>query len=298
MEPPGPLANLGATCWLNSLLQALFSCRAFVQAAAAMAAAPRSPLGAALGGCASAMRARDPWAAAPVAGALATGVARLRPAGQPFGAGQESASEALTYMLELLEPEPGLTALFLLRRETLTHCEACAAAVPPPVGERALAGEARDEARMVVLPDRRAAASPEGFAARLYCEAEEVQGYVCPRCGTRGPALQVRRLRRAPPLLVCVFAGRYGTEPGGPPRAYPETFALPGTASPLRYQLRAVIDHRGTLGGGHYTARCRRGGQTYSCNDSAVAAEPEGLTATPFTYLAFYEQQETEGGTV
>jgi ubiquitin C-terminal hydrolase len=54
------------------------------------------------------------------------------------------------------------------------------------------------------------------------------------------------------------------------------------------YSVRAVVNHSGTLGSGHYTAVCARGLTWYVYNDSHVSSrEPPTEKASETVYLAF-----------
>jgi ubiquitin C-terminal hydrolase len=59
--------------------------------------------------------------------------------------------------------------------------------------------------------------------------------------------------------------------------------------SPPRYELIAVADHRGSLGGGHYTARgrCLADGSWVECNDSLVLPidAPSGSSGDAYMLL-------------
>lgn len=64
-----------------------------------------------------------------------------------------------------------------------------------------------------------------------------------------------------------------------------------------RYELFAVANHMGSLGGGHYTATCRRkteqGKQAwYSFNDSSVDPIGQDSVGGSKAYVLFYQMSE------
>lgn len=102
--------------------------------------------------------------------------------------------------------------------------------------------------------------------------------YRCDGCGQRGTCSRRMSVRRAPlTLVVCLtrFCGA-SMQKLEDALLLPEHTSLGGR----QYELCAVIDHAGTLAGGHYTARRRGecGGSSsapwVTCNDSFVSPCP------------------------
>jgi ubiquitin C-terminal hydrolase len=59
-------------------------------------------------------------------------------------------------------------------------------------------------------------------------------------------------------------------------------------ASPVHFQLKAIINHSGTLRGGHYTAFGKRGERWLSFNDEKVTEMDPPKDGSPAPYLLFY----------
>ena len=306
--PEFGLANPGVQCYFNSLLQALLSCSSFV---GALRAPPndlaRTATGAALAALAAAAdRAGGGDAEAPSARAarllevLKGDLAARRPHRHASftAAGQNSASEALELLLDMVEPEEspaarlehgagggdaGLGALFDCRQRASFRCGNCGhEALLPPAHLRFLPLLHYD---FLAAPPRTAAA----FARALRSHAQRVEGYVCPRCRTKtsaGPAGESHityRLAMVSEILVCSF-NCYG---GARCRFYPPRFVLPAPGGgTLRYRLVAVVDHWGDLAGGHYAARALRRGRVFEFDDSRVA--PADLAPRDSVYLVVY----------
>ena len=63
-----------------------------------------------------------------------------------------------------------------------------------------------------------------------------------------------------------------------------------GTVSST-YELCCVVNHMGSLHGGHYYSTCLNGNTWLTYNDSQVGPTPNTKLITPFAYLLFYKLQ-------
>ena len=97
---------------------------------------------------------------------------------------------------------------------------------------------------------------------------------MCENCGTRGRGTKTTEVLHWPPVLVTtlkrfefdVTTLRYRKIPRR--IHYPMHFPI---CHGVTYHLRAVIEHQGVAGGGHYVAYVRAQGDAwYYCNDSNV----------------------------
>jgi hypothetical protein len=66
------------------------------------------------------------------------------------------------------------------------------------------------------------------------------------------------------------------------------------SSPPPIYNLASVVVHRGTMGGGHYVAYCRRGDDWYLFNDESVSHVPAEVVANCEAYVLLYEQQSED----
>lgn len=320
---PFGLRNTGVICYFNALLQAVGACTQAVAAARAPADGPRTRTGAALAAFFAAAEGGAAPDGAAVLAALAADLAARRP-GVRFGAGMESASEALVHLLDMAEPEPAqgapacavaadaespvavraaesspLTATFQHRYRGETWCMACRRLAARSVdngvqvalfGCPGAGGLSGVGAPLAACPPRDAAS----FAAAVLGSVSPVEDYRCEACGVRGPVLRRLKLAYAPPVVVCLF-NVYGVGAGGRPlprvaHYFPPEFELPGAdARPMTYRLVAQVEHAGSLSGGHYWARALRADGVYALNDSSASKVP-GFSPSPETYLVFYSR--------
>jgi ubiquitin carboxyl-terminal hydrolase 4/11/15 len=75
----------------------------------------------------------------------------------------------------------------------------------------------------------------------------------------------------------------------------------PQEGAPAQYELFAVSEHMGGLGGGHYTAVTKncKSGDWYACDDTRVTplssssstGGPESGVVTPHAYVLFYQRK-------
>jgi hypothetical protein len=198
----------------------------------------------------------------PILAALAAMLRADRRAAANFS-GQQSASEGLQMLVEMLDRgrAPGAPELeFFLHHdfEEWTVCAGCGHA-----GERR-GGHALMFEYFEWRPSARGAdraAEEAAFARGLRREASEVSGYYCEGgCKNTGAATRYRKLTGVREALL-VHLNRYGPARGG-------TFAVPPAPAEMRvplaggggalYRLVATVEHSGSLGGGHYTARALR----------------------------------------
>lgn len=294
-----PLNNTGAICHFNALLQALASCTAFTTAI--LRSEGRTRTGTALKTFVSAYAASggarmqpDPKIqelSAPLMSAL---VGELR-ANRPdftFGASQEASTEGLVLLLDMLTPpgapEDQTARLFTHRYLCIQYCPACKRRI----------GEERIDTGIHVFTThfarlRHQPATPKEFseALRLYIMDNDIP---CPQCGARF-LQRICQLVRAPEIFVCLF-NIYDH----PRRQHyvPPTLEFPALGGgTMFYRLVALVDHSGSLDGGHYTARALRQGGPYELNSSAPPV-PAQLAATPNTYMAFYHYAKSEPAAV
>ena len=60
-----------------------------------------------------------------------------------------------------------------------------------------------------------------------------------------------------------------------------------------KYDLYGVVNHFGSLNGGHYTAHCKNpDGNWYNFNDYSVSGAPANSIVSSSAYVLFYRRRE------
>lgn len=134
-------------------------------------------------------------------------------------------------------------------------------------------------------------------------EGEVIEGYSCDKCSpTRTNARRTMRIWRLPQtLILCLKRFSYDgrkihtrvTAPVSQPLSLATLFSeeSPEKGGITDFTLRAIVDHHGGAGGGHYTAQCKDklDSQWYVYDDEhshALVAPHIGES----TYILFYER--------
>ena len=309
-----PQMNTGVICYFNSQMQMLVGCPVFTRAVLENGATMRQTrTGAALlkfvQSYAGASRRQDfANAACPSAtgtseilAALIADLAERRPDVR-FGAGQESASESLMFLLDMLEPprrgvvaasaagvptsiDSPITRLFLHRERCEVRCRECGSVVSSNTDYAV-------SFNMFHLDQMRAPpATPERFSAALRARADPITGYNCSKCRTKTDATRVYTLTMVPEIVICQFNLYDGYGGNHSARYFPESFGIPAMGGGAHeFRVVAQVEHSGSLHGGHYKARGLRrnsaGPAVYELNDSHVS--PSSFRPSAGTYYVVY----------
>lgn len=271
VPPVFPLANPGAICWFNSLLQAMLSLSAFNKRMMenadnfhgnVFAKTYLRVLDDALNGRA------DPDASSKLLESMRV-QADFMKIDLNLSTGQECADAGLVKFIELIG-SPRVEALFHSVYEMRIHCTGC---------DR-LTSSVRDKSVRIQM--FAPVSSDEAFGAYLRAHKSEHDFYKCD-CGHRMAKFQrVEVLKMLREVLVVVF-NKFGSHDLQP---VPAQLTFRGTAGgQLKYRLVAKIDHSGTRHSGHYRADVFRGGW-YSANDGSISASDD--RPTPGTFIAMY----------
>ena len=221
--------------------------------------------------------------------ALIQDLAARRPSVR-FGSGQESASEALHLLLDMIEPpgttldsERPVTQLFSHRYLCDLRCLTCNDVV----------SSMSDYAVNFNLfhMDRRPPTSPEEFSKQLRIIVEPVSGYRCPNCKIETSGARISTLMMVPEILFCMFNLYEGFGGAHRARYFPTSLQIPArTGGDFNYQLVGQVEHSGGLHGGHYWARGLRkniaGPSVFMLNDMGVSQS--NFMSTPNTYIVAY----------
>lgn len=328
------LNNTGVICYLNSFLQMLAGCTAWNRAVLTYSDyLRRTATGTAVVNFVTAYTTQSPGGpvareqavdgiemlSAAVLRALVSDLAVRRPHVR-FGGGQESASEALVHLLDMMEPPRGdsppprgdspppinndiesadspITSLFLHRFRCDVHCRNC----------KAVVSKTTDYAinfNLFHLDGGRDTASVAAFSKAVRLQASATEDYRCPvcpcaacgetpvdgrcvTCNTPSPltgAVRMYHLAMVPEIVLGMF-NLYGVRHA---RYFPQRLEFPAHGDgTLVYDLVGQVEHAGTLSGGHYWARgLRADSRVYLLNDTGVSLSY--FTPTPDTYIVAY----------
>ncbi|EMP31928.1 Ubiquitin carboxyl-terminal hydrolase 15 [Chelonia mydas] len=131
--------------------------------------------------------------------------------------------------------------------------------------------------------------------------------WYCPNCKEHQQATKKLDLWSLPPVLVVHLKrfsySRYMRDKLDTLVDFPindldmSEFLINPNAGPCRYNLIAVSNHYGGMGGGHYTAFAKNkdDGKWYYFDDSSVSTASEDQIVA--TYVLFYQRQDTISGT-
>lgn len=318
------LRNLGNTCYLNSVVQALALTEGL--AADLLGAAPTQPL---------AREAAVRESFAKVVAWLMVASEAVRPQEfvelSPFGktGRQQDATELARWLLEQLggtDQRGSLTeAHFGGRGRTLVWCTACAHSherpeaffdLSLPVNEAAVvAAKGADAAGAEDTPEAAAGRIAVADLLRLYMIDEFLPGYRCDRCGATDRSRKRWEVTRPPEHLVLALSRFAYTAEGGQRKidahiTLDDPLDLPvadpdgGTAS-AAYSLYAVVTHAGaTPHSGHYVCLGRSSGEPggqWRCYDDAMVRDlsRDSLQArwngAATAYMLFYRRRGAGG---
>uniref|UniRef100_A0A8C7ZHU4 Ubiquitin carboxyl-terminal hydrolase n=1 Tax=Oryzias sinensis TaxID=183150 RepID=A0A8C7ZHU4_9TELE len=133
--------------------------------------------------------------------------------------------------------------------------------------------------------------------------------WYCPNCKQHQQATKKLDLWSLPPVLVVHLKrfsySRYMRDKLDSLVDFPlrdldmSEFLINPNAGPCRYDLIAVSNHYGGMGGGHYTAYAKNkdDGKWYNFDDSSVSPASEDQIVSKAAYVLFYQRQDTVKGT-
>ena len=158
------------------------------------------------------------------------------------------------------------------------------------------------------IPGAKAAGGPpptllqcmeEGFAP------EEIPDYHCLKCEKKGRAIKREQIARLPPVQLVAIKrfiniGPYGTQQRKVRGRIPwnlDAFDFSpwcafsrnpytGHSEPKVYRTEAIIEHHGSMGGGHYLMYNRTSDGWIQCDDSSVSVVPADSVVTEDSYIA------------
>ena len=268
---PTGMPNMGSTCWLNAILQALLSCSSL------NATVTRTDLTFNNFGTTYA-KLVDGTATTPhdVYRALVHFVGTQRPHGPPLGNSQECAHEALTYIVQAFQ-HAKTERLFRIKYDKHVQCKEC---------DGAIVSNASDIQYNIMFYSNVPLNTMDKFVDYIVLHAEPLKTFTCPKGHKLVDTLRTEALRLVREILIITFSKFYVKENIW----FPQALSIPGGRGALRYKLVARVEHLGAANSttssagssGHYTADVLRNGVWYHADDTGITQtiEPKQTTNT------------------
>lgn len=287
-DPIG-LKNYGATCYFNSLIQALLSCPSIYEVLqenkdkehfkeSYIADLLYKLWNSALKGENIDKLIYDFW------------VCIIHISKGVLNQDQQDAHEGLMMFFNAIEKLPELSRLFEHRHSRLLMCNKCKEFVTRKK-ENNMVFEVQKNLQTEQLPIFESITKQ---ATTLNEFLQKQEGYVdenhtCEKCKTQSAKLSISELVMCPEILPIVI------------KKYDNKFLTPFTEKlefptnegkcKLVYKLVAQVEHSGNRSGGHYWAVCQRKNGIAQLNDSSVT--PSAFGPTMETYMLFYHYIDT-----
>lgn len=273
--------NIGAICWLNSLLQSLVSCTSLTKYMLENKDLfALNPLAIAYIGLLERALANPQPALMGASVDVLSGLMRANKSRIVLGNSQECANEALTMFIDLMH-DSDVNALFNMVYKITIICPSCGVKTD----------KTRDDILTVGIPHVAACNSREAFTMYLKHHPNKLDYYTCEKCAMKSyGVVRSYSLVRTSDIIVVVLdkhRAKYN-------QYYPQTLVFnekSARLAPITYTQIASIDQSGGIHGGHYIAHAlRRNRVAHDFNDTMVG--PGVLTPNPNTYMVFYHKDD------
>ena len=311
--PPG-FWNLGNTCYLNSVMQCLLSCEAFVGEITRLVdvkAIGEAPCTRAIY---DVIVQRSKSKSSPTRTTLRLNDLKAALASTKIGGGvfggleQQDAHEALLLILQVIEGEVGkenFRCPFAHGVLVEVTCEACGHKgkvvedghlnVLVGVRPRSGGGGGGGGGRGIGVGDTNGNSNSNSIGSALRKTNETVLRN-CEQCKAKDVEHTRTSLMTSLPSSLVVQLRRFEYA-GGAMHKLDDGFVAQKTVvvsadGSKRFELRSMVRHHGVgLASGHYDARVRRDGTWWACDDSTVVpvSEQDALGASSSSYLLFYD---------
>lgn len=254
LPKPAGLYNTGSICYFNSLLQVLASCTSLHHWKSRSVTNLEDEFEKFIVNSSN----FDPMASTILLNALRKQVPN-------FGKGQESASEALTLLLNTID-NVTLNNMFIHRFKYNIKCLSCFHTTEL----------VKDHSILFELFH-----ISEINEDNMLNYKTIVSDYKCEKCNNLG-AVKHARLTMLPEIIICLFNVYYTKSIHN----FPEFLEFPSFNKSLKYKVIGQIEHSGSLNGGHYWARALRNSGIYLFNDNSYYISKIEPTAN--TYIVIY----------
>jgi len=278
MDSAHGFVNIGANCWLNSLLQALLSCPSFVETL--VATRPKSELAKTLVEMIEAPLEARPNFAPKVLAAFQAQAQRYGKSLDVYS--QEGCQNGFTVLMELLGSTE-VNNLAINKWYGTVTCPECAYV-------------SRNESHEFSIQTTKSFCEPMvmGEPARSFNEwlkvhTSTIDEWTCERCRVKTRSvIRLEQIATLRDIIVVMITDRSA-------ETYPETMEFPSIkGNPICYRLIAGISHQGSMNpvtyasAGHYMCYGYRNSRCYLFNDTSVSSV--GGIPTPRCNVLIYHR--------
>lgn len=254
LPSPSGLYNTGSICYFNSLLQVLASCTCLHH----WKSKSKNKLQDEFEKFIQNSKNLDPMTSTKLLNVL-------REYNPKFGHGQESASEALTLLLNTIDDNQ-LNNLFMHRFKYIIKCNSCGYT----------SDKIMDHSILFELFHIK-----EVNVKNMLKYDISLTDYKCEKCNNIG-AEKKANLTMLPEIIICLFNVYYNKAI----HLFPDTLTFPGVDKKLTYKVIGQVEHSGSLNGGHYWSRALRNNGIYLFNDFTY--NESNIEPTKNTYFIIY----------
>lgn len=251
---PTGLYNTGSICYFNSLLQVLASCTSLRHWKSSSKNKLEDSFEEFIQNCNN----FDPMASTILLSSLKKQVPN-------FGNGQESASEALTLLLNSINNKE-LNNMFIHRFKYTIKCNNCSY----------ITEQIKDHSILFELFH-----ISEVSVDSMCHYKTNLDDYKCEKCNNIG-AVKDATLTMLPEIIICLFNVYHIKKIHN----FPKVLEFPGINRAMKYIVIGQIEHSGSLNGGHYWARAIRKDGIYLFND--ISYSKSIIEPTQNTYIIIY----------
>ena len=260
MEEVFGLKNNSTLCYINSLVQALLSCDAFVQALISSPVMDKVHME-----LLSIVNDDD----------TVRDASRLQRSIKGLSEGQGSASEAMCLLIDTIRSVMVRASCIIIKKEELI-CMEC----------KRILSTKKDIGYQQYIFDidylKKYGLEKTLSDHRTICKDYKKEEEHC-KCDAE---CMLRTRIEGVPSVVTLVLNRYFDKTSYKGISFPSTIKLNGNI----YNKVSEIYHRGTLEGGHYVSSISRSGRWYILDDERVFSLSKGPSETSYAYMIFYNK--------
>lgn len=115
---------------------------------------------------------------------------------------------------------------------------------------------------------------------------EKLNDYKCDKCNKKTNAKKEKFLVKIPDVICFVFINKYTNNFTN--ISYSNNFKIQDSEE--QYNLKATVEHMGSLNSGHYFSRVSRNNEFYIANDNSIQKIGDKIDKLNTSYIIFYEK--------